>query len=204
MVKVATLQNFRDKQRLRIPPVKGHGHIYLLKPNPSLTKSKGYIGRTIQPLAKRLINHVCKHKDKDTYTIHKAMHKYGLDNFDVHIVDHNVSIENLPYMEKKYVEIFDTFHNGYNETEGGEVAPMECPQIKIIQKAAYKRPEVQEKMRNAGKRRWQNPEYVERFKAGLKDAYTPEVRAHKSEICKKQRQNEALETISSHFLDRNH
>jgi hypothetical protein len=91
------------------------------------------------------------------------------------------------------VALHDTFHSGYNETEGGETAPMICPQIRQRHKEAMARPEVRENFREAAKKRWADQEYVAKCKESFKWAYTPEVRARKSEATKKQRQDETVE-----------
>lgn len=163
--------------------------IYKITPIRSDKNSTGYIGRTSQSLHKRLANHVCRKKASKEYTVHRAIEKHGRSNFTVDIVENNIPNDMLPEAEKKYVALYNTFHGGYNETEGGEVAPMLCPQIKEKHKNALARPDVKQRFREAGKRRWADPAYVANFKAGTATAYTAEVRAKKSEICKKQRQN---------------
>ena len=48
------------------------------------------------------------------------MKKYGVDNFYMEILERNVPNNNLDEREKYYIDKFNSFHNGYNETIGGE------------------------------------------------------------------------------------
>lgn len=49
---------------------------------------------------------------------YKALRKYGWENFDI-IVLELCEEKELNQKEKYYIALFDTFHNGYNSTEGG-------------------------------------------------------------------------------------
>lgn len=53
--------------------------------------------------------------------IHRAIVKYGAENFDVEIIRYpNISPEALKAVEKWKIRQLDTFRNGYNCTEGGD------------------------------------------------------------------------------------
>lgn len=52
-------------------------------------------------------------------TLCKAFRKYGLDNFTWEILE-ECSQEKLDQKEKYYIQLFDTYFNGYNETTGGQ------------------------------------------------------------------------------------
>lgn len=55
----------------------------------------------------------------EKYSIHEAISMYGLDNFKFEIIRYYTD-ENAAYRgEKFYIKKYDSFHNGYNETEGG-------------------------------------------------------------------------------------
>lgn len=52
-------------------------------------------------------------------TLYQAFAKYGVENFDFEILE-ECKIEELGAKEKYYIDKFDTYHNGYNMTAGGE------------------------------------------------------------------------------------
>lgn len=51
--------------------------------------------------------------------LYQAFQKYGIDNFQFEIIEECV-IEELSEKEQYWIDYFDTFHNGYNMTAGGE------------------------------------------------------------------------------------
>lgn len=52
-------------------------------------------------------------------SLYQAFQKYGLDNFTFEIIEECLPNE-LSDKEKYYVNLYDTYHNGYNATIGGE------------------------------------------------------------------------------------
>lgn len=96
-----------------ISPKKGYGYIYKYT-SPS---GKSYIGQTVQSLAQRA-GHSGKNY-RDCPLFYQAIKKYGFQNFDVEILA-MVPQEELDNAEIKYIEIFNTFNNGYNKTTGGQ------------------------------------------------------------------------------------
>ena len=48
------------------------------------------------------------------------MNKYGSENFYCETLEENVPYEKLDEREVYYIEKFDSFHNGYNSTPGGD------------------------------------------------------------------------------------
>ena len=187
-----TLENFRRIVDFWNRPSEGFGQIYKITPLVFDTKPNGYVGRTVQSMYWRLIDH-CSYKLK-MYTLHNGIAKYGPANFKVEIIEEHIPVHELPAAEKKYVALFDTLRNGYNETEGGETAPMCCPQIREKQKAALARPEVKANFSAAGKKRMADPAVVAKMKATAAITYQdPEVIERKSQACKRQRQDPMLE-----------
>lgn len=59
----------------------------------------------------------------DTH-FHKTLHKYGFENFDFEIIEifRENNRELLGEREKYWIEYYDSYENGYNETTGGELA----------------------------------------------------------------------------------
>lgn len=52
-------------------------------------------------------------------SLYQAFKKYGLNNFKFEILE-ECSPKDLSSKEKYYIELYDTFYNGYNSTSGGE------------------------------------------------------------------------------------
>jgi len=51
---------------------------------------------------------------------YSAIRKYGVKNFEWAIIDCSGTLETLNICEMHWIEKFDSFHNGYNCTKGGE------------------------------------------------------------------------------------
>ena len=84
------------------------------------TKSeKWYIGQTIDEEGrfKRHIYNAINKKDNSKF--HRALRKYGLDNWVYCVLEDNILRANLNMREMYWVEEFDSFYNGYNLTAGG-------------------------------------------------------------------------------------
>lgn len=92
--------------------------IYIIK---NKINSKVYIGQSVN-----IENRWWQHKysalnqRQDSYTeIHKAMAKYGVDNFFYEILE-ECGIEKLNEKEQYYIQYYNSYHNGYNMTLGGD------------------------------------------------------------------------------------
>ena len=63
-----------------------------------------------------------RHKIADgDYTIHKALQKYGIENFTFSILE-ECDVNDLDEREIYWIEYFDSYHKGYNQTMGGQGA----------------------------------------------------------------------------------
>lgn len=82
---------------------------------------KSYIGYAVNGLKNRKLVH---YSSKDNTYFHKALKKYGKENFNWIIVEHKISdFEVLKELEIYWIKEFDTrFPNGYNLTDGGDGA----------------------------------------------------------------------------------
>lgn len=89
--------------------------IYKLYNN--ITK-KSYIGKSTN-IEKRFIEHKNMALRGDGYYIHSSIAKYGVENFDF-IVLEECEEKELNKREKYYIEMFNSFENGYNLTTGGD------------------------------------------------------------------------------------
>lgn len=94
-------------------PKKGYGFIYKYT-SPS---GKSYIGQTIYSLAERAGHNGKKYMGCPLF--YNAIKKYGFENFEVEILA-EAKEELLDDLEVKYIQIFDTYNNGYNKTLGGK------------------------------------------------------------------------------------
>lgn len=92
----------------------------------NLINNKCYIGCSVN-IYKRWRDHKYeafnKKQEQYDYTIHKAFRKYGLSNFKFEILE-VTNKEKLFEKEKKWIKYFNSYYNGYNETEGGDSGPV--------------------------------------------------------------------------------
>lgn len=86
----------------------------------NLQNKKSYIGKSIN-IEKRWKAHksLSEWKRFENKSLYKAFKKYGLDNFSFEIIE-ECSEELLNEKEQWYIQYYNTFDNGYNETEGGD------------------------------------------------------------------------------------
>lgn len=90
-------------------------YIYLIQ---NSINDKKYIGQTIKPIQKRWNSHIYASKNGQ-HSLARAMKKHGTENFSIMILEEYNSTEELNMKEKEYIEKFDTYKNGYNDTLGG-------------------------------------------------------------------------------------
>ena len=93
---------------------------------------KNYIGQTTSTLQRRDQKHLQQLHD-NTY-FHRALKKYGRDNFSLVVLEDNIPEDKIDDREKFWIEQFDSYylHNkGYNMTKGGKWS---TPEQKIFGK----------------------------------------------------------------------
>ena len=89
-----------------------------------LKNNKIYIGKTESSIYQRWKEH-CKaaflesHGDYN-FAFHRAIRKYGIENFQVEEIDRCEDSEELKEKEKYWINFFDSYKNGYNSTLGGD------------------------------------------------------------------------------------
>lgn len=84
----------------------------------NLINGKCYIGQTIQPLKKRWNLH-CSNSS-GCPALNNAFKKYGKDNFEITVIDHAHSREELDQKEIFWIEYYNSLvPNGYNLHTGG-------------------------------------------------------------------------------------
>ena len=80
---------------------------------------KWYIGQTIDPEG-RFNCHIRLSLNNDNTHFHRALRKYGLENFVYCILEDNVLRDNLNMKEQEWIEYYDSFYDGYNMTASGD------------------------------------------------------------------------------------
>ena len=81
-------------------------------------------------------------KEESGYALHKAMRKYGVDNFKMEIVFCSTDEKyTLSEMEPYFIKMFESKidKNGYNLTDGGESNFGWSPSAEAREKMSYKR-----------------------------------------------------------------
>ena len=128
--------------------------------------NKIYIGITSQGASARFKEHLFAAEHGSPFKIHKAIRKYGRENFIFEIIDFCNNYNELKEKEKYYISLYDSMNDekGYNMTEGGDGtfgrSHSEETKEKIRQKAIGR--EIDEltraKLSEAGKVRTENRE----------------------------------------------
>ena len=83
--------------------------------------NKVYIGQTIQKPIERFYKHCAKKCDKYilNMVIHKAIFKYGKDNFTFEVIE-EVPKQQLNEREEYWIKYYNSYTDGYNSTKGGQ------------------------------------------------------------------------------------
>ena len=93
--------------------------------------SKCYIGQSVN-IDKRIYTHFWAafkpNLPSYDYQIYQAIRKYGVDNFEVSILEtlDVIDKQKLNELEKYYINKFNSFKDGYNMTSGGDNAEQNC------------------------------------------------------------------------------
>ena len=85
----------------------------------NIINKKYYIGQS-EDLEIRIKEHkylMSKLKENNK-KLNNDIAKYGIDNFEIHIVEF-CKVEELDEKEKKYIELYNSIENGYNTRIGG-------------------------------------------------------------------------------------
>lgn len=96
------------------------GYIYKVT---NRINGKIYIGQTIQSIKDRWYRHCGKSGISEAEMrmhLKRAILKYGKENFDVEILEECLQ-EDLNEREKYYIRYFNSYNDGYNSTEGGQL-----------------------------------------------------------------------------------
>lgn len=95
----------------------------------NIINNKKYVGQSLD-IKKRWARHKqdAFNNTRD-YPLYRAIKKYGIDNFLFEVVC-ECSVKELNNLEIYYIEYYDSFYNGYNQTLGGNcnysISQLEC------------------------------------------------------------------------------
>lgn len=132
---------------------------------------KVYIGQTTKPLRKRVIQHMTNSRPNTkchkTY-FHNALNKYGIQNFDLTIVERCCSVEELDEREIYWIAYYNSTNKqyGYNIDSGGSKGKItkrlstEHKQKLLEANLGKHRSESTKKqLSNTHKTKWKDPEF---------------------------------------------
>jgi group I intron endonuclease len=96
-----------------------NNQVYLIT---NLVNNKKYIGITNQGFKVRWKHHCYEAKSGSTFHLHRAMIKYGFDQFYIEVMCECETYERLKELEKIYIEKYNSYNRdfGYNLTKGGD------------------------------------------------------------------------------------
>lgn len=78
---------------------------------------KSYIGQTVD-YRRRLWQHR-RCYEKEDCKFHDAIKEFGFDNFECEIIETCTSKNEADKLERKYIELYDSYRSGYNDNKGG-------------------------------------------------------------------------------------
>lgn len=108
------------------------GYIYKITND---INDKIYIGKTLNTIEKRFKKHCqdSKRKRYEKRPLYDAMNKYGIEHFHVEKVEEVIDPNKLSEREIYWIKYYDSYHNGYNATLGGDgKAYIDYNKIKIL------------------------------------------------------------------------
>ena len=93
------------------------GFIYLITND---INDKKYVGLTSGTVQARWNKHCRNAKLGIDYAIYRAMRAYGIKHFAISTIEEELDFQKLCEREQYWIQFYDTYNNGYNETLGGE------------------------------------------------------------------------------------
>lgn len=123
----------------------------------NLINKKVYIGQTTKTLEERKEGHIQSSKEPE-FRFHKAIAKYGIDNFKWEVIDTADSIEELNQKEGYWIEYYQSYTKGYNDTKG-DLNPMNYEEVKKKHDIKMRSDEVRQKISATMKAHIQNGDF---------------------------------------------
>lgn len=97
--------------------------IYSIYKFTNLVNGKVYIGKTINSVTDRVSRHYHDAKNGSYTLFHRALRKYGEENFKVEVIFNTFAEDDLNHYEKHFISEYSSYvheGHGYNSTKGGE------------------------------------------------------------------------------------
>lgn len=91
------------------------GHIYLIT---NKVNQKKYVGQTRTTIKERYKKHI-KTSCTSNRHLYCAMRKYGIENFILEELEYVEDDNQLDIREQYWINYYNSYYNGYNETKGG-------------------------------------------------------------------------------------
>lgn len=114
-----------------------------------------YVGYTKRTLKQRLKSHFFDVTQGNTYKKCEWIKKYNF-NIDIVLLESGLSYEDALIREKYWIKYHNTFNSGMNMSEGGDVNPMENPEVRA--KHAIKMKQIAHKLGRNGEDNWMTSE----------------------------------------------
>lgn len=104
----------------------------------NLINNKCYIGQTAKTAEERWKEHKAhafgSHPNDQNKTLYQAIRKYGVENFSFEVIQDNIdTFEKLDKAEIYWIDYYNSFVKGYNETFGGQQYHKILPNKEIIE-----------------------------------------------------------------------
>lgn len=137
---------------------------YCIYKHTNLINGKIYIGQTCKKPEYRWGANGCRYENCPKFW--NAIQKYGWDNFSHEIIEVNLTQEQANEREIYWIAFYDSFHNGYNMTEGGQNWPdwteEKRKQQSEMVRELWQNEEYKQKHSQKAKEKWQDPEFREK------------------------------------------
>jgi group I intron endonuclease len=147
--------------------------------------NKVYIGQTSKTLENRIKSHIKEANNNSNLLLHKAIRKYGIDNFSWEIIKHCSTVQELNDTEIATIKLYKSIENGYNITKGGvgilgykhtdktkskisklgkgrKISDIGIKNMSNAKKKQWTDIEYKEKQVKAAKNRWSNKQEIEK------------------------------------------
>lgn len=111
-------------------PMKQLGHQSGVYSIFNLVNGKRYVGYSVD-LGGRCKGHrkALIRGKHDNSRLQRAWNKYGENGFVFEVTQFHSNHDELPELEQNWVDHYDSYHNGYNLTPGGDISPASCSEV---------------------------------------------------------------------------
>lgn len=170
------------------------GYIYKIT---NLINGKEYIGQTGLSIQDRFKRHIIDSR-KNTANkrpLYDAFNKYGIENFIIEEIE-ECSENLLDERESYWIDYYETYHNGYNATKGGDgKAYIDYEEIINLYNQGYTLTEIREK--NGHDIQWMSKILQSRGVTAEEIQRRKTIHLEKKVYQKDKKTNEILNTFSS-------